>query len=208
MPYRATQPVASNRLADILRGCDPLLSCSRLFSMRIAAVGLPCRRGSGIRGTLRCPFNPLTSLCSTPAPVRCVTPRLAISRIRRGRTRGFRRRVGCRNRGGFARSRQSHSLPRRRADGTLALGAAGFGHLRLALPGWRWIGRIVLLPGILQAVELVYRGFLIVRPCNRSGEQDRAADRAVTSGPALVAAIDQGRFRPYGRLPFETLASI
>lgn len=67
----------------------------------------------------------------------------------------------------------------RRADGTLVSGAAGFGHLWLALPGWRWIGRIVLLPGILQAVELVYRGFLIVRPAlqwiwrARSGSRPR-----------------------------------
>lgn len=50
------------------------------------------------------------------------------------------------------------------ADGTLASGAEGFGHLWLALPAWRWLGRIVLLPGMLQATEAVYRGFLIVRP--------------------------------------------
>lgn len=52
----------------------------------------------------------------------------------------------------------------RRADGSLASGAAGFGHLWLALPGWRWLGRIVLLPGILQATEVTYRVFLKVRP--------------------------------------------
>lgn len=50
------------------------------------------------------------------------------------------------------------------ADGRLASGAEGFGRLWLALPGWRWLGRLVLLPGMLQATELVYRGFLIVRP--------------------------------------------
>ncbi len=38
------------------------------------------------------------------------------------------------------------------------------GHLWLALPAWRWLGRIVLLPGVLQATEVVYRGFLVVRP--------------------------------------------
>ncbi len=52
----------------------------------------------------------------------------------------------------------------RDADGTLVSGAEGFGHLWLALPGWRWLGHIVLLPGVLQATEVVYRGFLVVRP--------------------------------------------
>jgi predicted DCC family thiol-disulfide oxidoreductase YuxK len=50
------------------------------------------------------------------------------------------------------------------ADGTLASGAEGFGRLWLALPAWRWLGRIVLLPGMLQATEAVYRSFLIFRP--------------------------------------------
>ena len=52
----------------------------------------------------------------------------------------------------------------RLADGRLMSGAAGFGHLWLALPRWRWLGRIVLLPGVLQVTEAVYRGFLVVRP--------------------------------------------
>ena len=52
----------------------------------------------------------------------------------------------------------------RLADGTLASGAAAFGHLWLALPAWRWLGRIVLLPGMLQATEAVYRVFLVFRP--------------------------------------------
>lgn len=49
-------------------------------------------------------------------------------------------------------------------DGRLFSGAEGFAHLWLALPTWRWLGRIVLLPGVLQATEIVYRGFLVVRP--------------------------------------------
>ncbi|MGI9521780.1 MAG: thiol-disulfide oxidoreductase DCC family protein [Hyphomicrobiaceae bacterium] len=60
-----------------------------------------------------------------------------------------------------------HALKRfhvRLTNGRLVSGAAGFGHLWLALPAWRWLGRIVLLPVILQATELVYRCFLIVRP--------------------------------------------
>ncbi len=52
----------------------------------------------------------------------------------------------------------------RDADGALISGAEGFGRLWLALPAWRWLGRIVLLPGVLQATEVVYRGFLVVRP--------------------------------------------
>jgi hypothetical protein len=52
----------------------------------------------------------------------------------------------------------------RLTDGSLVSGAAGFGHLWLALPAWRWLGRVVLLPGMLQVTEVVYRGFLVVRP--------------------------------------------
>lgn len=52
----------------------------------------------------------------------------------------------------------------RDAGGTLVAGAEAFGELWLALPAWRWRGRIVLLPGVLQATELVYRCFLFVRP--------------------------------------------
>ena len=52
----------------------------------------------------------------------------------------------------------------RLSDGTLVSGASGFGHLWLALPAWRWLGRVVLLPGVLQLTELVYRCFLVVRP--------------------------------------------
>ena len=52
----------------------------------------------------------------------------------------------------------------RGADGSLASGAEGFARLWLALPAWRWLGRIVLLPGILQATEFVYRGSLVIRP--------------------------------------------
>jgi predicted DCC family thiol-disulfide oxidoreductase YuxK len=50
------------------------------------------------------------------------------------------------------------------ADGRLHSGAAGFAQLWLTLPGWRWLGRITLLPGISTAAELAYRGFLRVRP--------------------------------------------
>lgn len=52
----------------------------------------------------------------------------------------------------------------RRADGSLASGAAGFAQLWLLLPGWRWLGRIVSLSGANTLAELAYRGFLVLRP--------------------------------------------
>jgi predicted DCC family thiol-disulfide oxidoreductase YuxK len=52
----------------------------------------------------------------------------------------------------------------RTADGQLHSGAAGFAQLWLTLPGWRWLGQIVLLPGISAATEFAYRAFLRVRP--------------------------------------------
>jgi predicted DCC family thiol-disulfide oxidoreductase YuxK len=51
----------------------------------------------------------------------------------------------------------------RRADGTLASGAAAFATLWQALPGWRWLGRFAALPGVAQVLELGYRGFLGTR---------------------------------------------
>jgi predicted DCC family thiol-disulfide oxidoreductase YuxK len=49
-------------------------------------------------------------------------------------------------------------------DGRLASGAAGFAALWMALPGWRWLGRIVSLPVIRSVAEAAYRTFLVVRP--------------------------------------------
>jgi hypothetical protein len=34
----------------------------------------------------------------------------------------------------------------------------------MALPGWRWLGRIVSLPVIRSFAEAAYRAFLAVRP--------------------------------------------
>jgi predicted DCC family thiol-disulfide oxidoreductase YuxK len=50
------------------------------------------------------------------------------------------------------------------SDGSLASGVAGFARLWLALPGWRWLGRVVMLPFVLPAAELAYRMFLPIRP--------------------------------------------
>ncbi len=52
----------------------------------------------------------------------------------------------------------------RHRDGSFSSGAKGFGQMWLALPRWRWLGRIVLLPGVLQLSELAYRAFLVIRP--------------------------------------------
>lgn len=51
----------------------------------------------------------------------------------------------------------------RRADGSMASGAAAFAALWSALPGWAWLGRIAALPVIAPMLELGYRGFLRVR---------------------------------------------
>ena len=50
------------------------------------------------------------------------------------------------------------------SDGTLASGAAGFARLWLALPGWRWLGRLMMMPLVLPAAELAYRLLLPIRP--------------------------------------------
>ena len=52
----------------------------------------------------------------------------------------------------------------RRADGSLLSGAAAFIALWRLMPGWRWLGRFGALPGITPMLELLYRGFLRVRP--------------------------------------------
>jgi predicted DCC family thiol-disulfide oxidoreductase YuxK len=49
-------------------------------------------------------------------------------------------------------------------SGTLASGADGFIQLWLALPGWRWLGRIASIPPVPWLAEGLYRMFLRVRP--------------------------------------------
>ncbi len=50
------------------------------------------------------------------------------------------------------------------ADGRLISGAAGFAALWSVLPGWRWLGRLMRVPGMLIIAENTYRSFLLVRP--------------------------------------------
>lgn len=52
----------------------------------------------------------------------------------------------------------------RTANGVLLSGAAAFVALWLTLPGWRWLGRAGLLPGVTPVFECLYCGFLKVRP--------------------------------------------
>jgi 3-demethoxyubiquinol 3-hydroxylase len=52
----------------------------------------------------------------------------------------------------------------RQSDGTLADGARGFIALWSALPGWRWLARLAVLPGATPLMEAAYRAFLHLRP--------------------------------------------
>jgi len=52
----------------------------------------------------------------------------------------------------------------RQADGSLVSGAAAFVALWRVMPGWRWLARFASLPGVTPALELMYRGFLCIRP--------------------------------------------
>ncbi|WP_426147863.1 demethoxyubiquinone hydroxylase family protein [Polaromonas sp. DSR2-3-2] len=52
----------------------------------------------------------------------------------------------------------------RRQDGSLLSGAAAFVALWRVMPGWRWLARFAMLPGVTPVLEQLYRGFLRVRP--------------------------------------------
>ena len=56
----------------------------------------------------------------------------------------------------------------RQRDGQLLSGAAAFVALWQAMPGWRWLGRLGTLPGVTPMLELLYRGFLRIRPAIQS----------------------------------------
>ena len=49
-------------------------------------------------------------------------------------------------------------------DGEILSGAEAFVFVWNRLPGWRWLGLSSRLPGMMFLMELVYRGFLVVRP--------------------------------------------
>lgn len=50
------------------------------------------------------------------------------------------------------------------AQGEMLSGAQAFTALWLALPGWRWLGKMARLPGMARVMEWLYVGFLKVRP--------------------------------------------
>lgn len=52
----------------------------------------------------------------------------------------------------------------RTPDGQLLSGAAAFVALWQTMPGWRWAGRLGTMPGTTPMLEVLYRGFLRVRP--------------------------------------------
>lgn len=52
----------------------------------------------------------------------------------------------------------------RQPNGELLSGAAAFAAMWLALPRWRWLGRLVSLPGVRHIAEGSYRAFLLIRP--------------------------------------------
>jgi predicted DCC family thiol-disulfide oxidoreductase YuxK len=68
------------------------------------------------------------------------------------------------------------------ADGQLHSGAAGFAQLWLTLPGWRWLGRMTVLPGISTFAEITYRVFLKVRPALQWTWRRAAASSKSTAG--------------------------
>lgn len=49
-------------------------------------------------------------------------------------------------------------------DGRVLSGAAAFAELWHHVPGWRWLGRLAALPGMLWVMERSYRVFLLLRP--------------------------------------------
>ncbi|MBC7514128.1 MAG: DUF393 domain-containing protein [Herminiimonas sp.] len=49
-------------------------------------------------------------------------------------------------------------------NGQVLSGAAAFVALWSVLPGWRWLGLVARLPGMMPLLEITYRLFLRVRP--------------------------------------------
>lgn len=66
--------------------------------------------------------------------------------------------------GSISRSDAMARFHVRLPDGQLASGAQGFVEVWRVLPAWRWLARIDRIPGGIAALEMLYRGFLRIRP--------------------------------------------
>ena len=49
-------------------------------------------------------------------------------------------------------------------DGSRLSGARAFAQMWLYLPGWRYLGLLAKLPGMIFILEVLYRFFLLIRP--------------------------------------------
>lgn len=81
---------------------------------------------------------------------------------------------------GLTRGRALERMHVRLPDGRLVSGAAAFAMLWRGLPGFRWLGRLVALPGIAQLAEGLYLLFQWSRGLGRFARGRRA--RGVPSG--------------------------
>jgi len=74
------------------------------------------------------------------------------------------------------------------ADGKILSGAEAFVALWSVLPGWRWLGRVGRLPGMISIMEMTYRLFLKLRP-----RLQRLARLLESSRPATNLPSDRDR---------------
>ena len=52
----------------------------------------------------------------------------------------------------------------RNSEGSMLSGAAAFVEIWRNLPGWRWVGGVASMPGMLAVMEFGYVAFLKIRP--------------------------------------------
>ena len=84
---------------------------------------------------------------------------------------------------GFDLARMKRRFHVTAADGRMLSGAQAFAYLWDSLPGWRLLGRLARLPGVLMLLEAMYRGFLVFRPWMQAVA--RAVDVSHLPGPLV-----------------------